>query len=223
LAAGQPVLVIGATGASGRIATQLAERHGARVVAAGRNQHILDDLAAGGADAAIRVDRPPEELTAVLADLGPYDLIIDYLWGAPAEVVFAALVRTSRHTEDAPRRTRYILVGMTAGEVAALPAMTLRAARVQLVGSVAGGPAASPRRRLLMTICSSRCRRRDPPRYRPRAACRHREDLATSRQRSAQRLRALIVAGGKVVVVSGAERPPLGSVTRRHDGRRCPA
>jgi NADPH:quinone reductase-like Zn-dependent oxidoreductase len=35
LAAGQTVLVLGATGTSGRIATQVAKRQGARVVAAG--------------------------------------------------------------------------------------------------------------------------------------------------------------------------------------------
>jgi NADPH-dependent curcumin reductase CurA len=45
LAAGQTVLVLGATGTSGRIVTQLARRHGV---------HLL----ARGADATIRVDCP---------------------------------------------------------------------------------------------------------------------------------------------------------------------
>jgi NADPH:quinone reductase-like Zn-dependent oxidoreductase len=58
LTAGQTVLVLGATGASGRIAAQLGRREGARVVAAGRNQRVLDELVARGADAAVRVDRP---------------------------------------------------------------------------------------------------------------------------------------------------------------------
>jgi NADPH:quinone reductase-like Zn-dependent oxidoreductase len=142
LAAGQTVLVLGATGTSGRIATQLAERHGARVVAAGRNRRVLDQLVARGADAAIRVDRAHDELAAAIAAEGPYDLIVDYLLGAPAEAVFAALIRTDRHADSTPQRTRYILVGMTAGEVAALPALTLRAAPVQLTGSGTGGPAA---------------------------------------------------------------------------------
>jgi|SRR5215218_416330 len=56
LAPGQTVLVLGATGTSGRIATQLATRRGARVVAAGRNQRVLAQLLARGADAMIRVD-----------------------------------------------------------------------------------------------------------------------------------------------------------------------
>jgi NADPH:quinone reductase-like Zn-dependent oxidoreductase len=142
LAAGQTVLVLGATGTSGRIAAQLAKRRGARVVAAGRNQRVLDQLVARGADAAIRVDRPHDELAAAIAAEGPYDLVVDYLWGAPAEATFGALVRTDPHAGDAPQRTRYIQVGISAGEVAGLPAITLRAAPVQLIGSGHGGPAA---------------------------------------------------------------------------------
>ncbi|MFD1544904.1 quinone oxidoreductase family protein [Nonomuraea guangzhouensis] len=140
-ATGQTVLVLGATGASGRIATQLAVRHGARVIAAGRNQRVLDELVAGGADAAIRVDRPHDELAAAIAAAGPYDLIVDYLWGAPAEAVFAALMRTGGRPDGAGRQIRYILVGMTAGEVAGLPAMALRKAPVQLIGSGTRGQA----------------------------------------------------------------------------------
>jgi NADPH:quinone reductase-like Zn-dependent oxidoreductase len=137
LAAGQTVLVLGATGTSGRIAAQLATRQGARVVTAGRSQRILDDLRARGADAAIRVDRPGDELAAAIAAEGPYDLIVDYLWGDPAEAVVAALADTGGTAE----RIRYVLVGMSAGEVAGLPAMTLRKAPVQLFGSGIGGRA----------------------------------------------------------------------------------
>ncbi|MDN3355337.1 zinc-binding alcohol dehydrogenase family protein [Actinomadura sp. DC4] len=137
LTAGQTVLVLGATGTSGRIATQLAGRHGARVVAAGRDQRVLDALAARGAGAVIRVDRPRDELAAAIAAEGPYDLIVDYLWGPPAEAVFAALMHAGGR---GPRRTRYILVGMAAGEAASLPAMTLRKAPVELIGSGNGRP-----------------------------------------------------------------------------------
>jgi len=137
LAAGQTVLVLGATGASGRIAAQLAARQGARVVAAGRSQRVLDDLQARGAAAAIRVDRPRDELAAAIAAEGPYDLIVDYLWGAPAEAVFAALPDAGAAAE----RIRYVLVGMSAGEVAGLPAMALRRAPVQIFGSGIGGRA----------------------------------------------------------------------------------
>jgi NADPH:quinone reductase-like Zn-dependent oxidoreductase len=115
LAAGEAVLVLGATGTSGRIAAQLAAGHEARVVAAGRNQDVLDHLVQRGAGAAIRVDRPHEELAAAIAAEGPYDLIVDYLWGAPAEAVFAALTRTGRGAGGPARPVRYVLVGMSAG------------------------------------------------------------------------------------------------------------
>jgi NADPH2:quinone reductase len=101
---------------------------------------VLDLLLARGASAAIGVDRPHEELAAALAAEGPYDLVVDYLWGAPAEAVFAALHRTG----DARRRTRYIQAGMAAGEVAGLPALTLRTANLRLVGSGPAGPAPLP-------------------------------------------------------------------------------
>jgi NADPH:quinone reductase-like Zn-dependent oxidoreductase len=132
LDAGETVLVLGATGASGRIAAQLAKRQRAHVVAAGRNQRVLDGL---GADVALRVDHPG--LVDAIAAEGPYDLVVDYLWGAPAEAAFAALARIG----DSVRRTRYIQVGISAGETARLPAVTLRAAPVQLFGSGIGGPA----------------------------------------------------------------------------------
>ena len=137
LAAGQTVLVLGATSTSGRIAAQLAARRGARVVAAGRNRRVLDDLRARGADATVRVDRPRDELAGAIAAEGPYDLIVDYLWGAPAEAAFAALADAG----GAAERIRYVLVGMSAGEVAGLPAMALRRAPVQISGSGIGGRA----------------------------------------------------------------------------------
>jgi NADPH:quinone reductase-like Zn-dependent oxidoreductase len=133
LTAGQTVLVLGATGTSGRIATRLAVRQGARVVAAGRDQEVLDGL---GADVVVRADRPHGELTEAVAAAGPYDLIVDYLWGPPAEAVFAALTR------DPMRRTRYVQVGIAAGAVAALPALALRGLR--LIGSGTGRPLADP-------------------------------------------------------------------------------
>jgi NADPH2:quinone reductase len=141
LAAGRNVLVLGATGTSGRIATQLAAGQGALVMAAGRNQRVLDQLVAHGAEATVAVDRPRDELAAAIAAQGPYDLIVDHLWGPPAEAVFAALVRPELRAGDGRRRIRYIQVGMTAGEVAGLPAVTLRAAPVQLTGSGIGGAA----------------------------------------------------------------------------------
>jgi NADPH:quinone reductase-like Zn-dependent oxidoreductase len=136
--AGQTVLVLGATGTSGRIAMQLAARRGARVVAAGRNHRVLDRLTAEGADAVIDLDQSGAELVEAFVVEGPYDLVIDYVWGGPAEAAFAAFTQPGVHL--VPARTRYLLVGMAAGGSARVPAMALRVTPVQLTGSGFGGP-----------------------------------------------------------------------------------
>jgi NADPH:quinone reductase-like Zn-dependent oxidoreductase len=90
---GETVLVNGATGTSGRLAVQVAKHLGAkRVVATGRNRAVLDQLPTIGADAVVGLDQPPEDLTAAfhqhVAD--GVDVVLDYLWGPPAEQLIAA-------------------------------------------------------------------------------------------------------------------------------------
>ena len=65
LRGGETVLVLGATGAVGQLAVQLARQHGAgRVIGAGRNRAALEHLLALGADAVIglRPGEPEDEL-----------------------------------------------------------------------------------------------------------------------------------------------------------------
>ncbi len=89
---GETVLVLGATGVSGRIAVALAERLGAGpVIAAGGNQAVLDQL-----PAAATVTLGGAGDAAALAEAaGPdgIDVIIDYLWGPPTEAAIAVITR----------------------------------------------------------------------------------------------------------------------------------
>src|SRR6516225_2908086 len=63
LAPGENVLILGATGVTGKLATKIAKLLGAgRVVAAGRNQQVLSTLRKQGADATIGLDLPTPEL-----------------------------------------------------------------------------------------------------------------------------------------------------------------
>lgn len=133
---GQRVLILGATSTAGQIAAQLAVRAGAHVVVAGRDQTGLDRLAAFGAEAVVRLDRSQDEIASAIAAHGPYDLIADFVWGAPAEATFAALMAAG----GGPVETRYILVGMAAGDTAGLPAMALRRAPLHIQGSGTGKP-----------------------------------------------------------------------------------
>src|SRR6476646_4144581 len=62
---GETVLILGGSGVVSKLAIQVAKHLGAaRVVAAGRNEHVLASLPDLGADAIIALDRPDQELAA---------------------------------------------------------------------------------------------------------------------------------------------------------------
>jgi NADPH:quinone reductase-like Zn-dependent oxidoreductase len=137
---GQTVLVLGATGVTGRVAVQAARRLGAgRVVAAGRNERALAELLDLGADATIRLDQPDEALGAAFAaEAGErgYDVVIDHLWGRPTEVLLGAL--THHDLELRSSRTRLVQVGDMAGSHASVPAAVLRSGGVEILGAGTG-------------------------------------------------------------------------------------
>ena len=114
---GETVLILGATGVTGRLAVQLARHLGAgRVVGAGRNAEALEALAGLGADATISLEGSDDELEEAFADEavdGGYDVILDYLWGRPTEALVAAL--TGHDVTAESRRTRLIQIGEMAG------------------------------------------------------------------------------------------------------------
>jgi NADPH:quinone reductase-like Zn-dependent oxidoreductase len=141
LAAGETVLILGATGVTGKVAVQIARILGAaRVVAAGRNRQVLSKLPELGADATIQLDRPAAELIdAFRGEAGEkgFDVIIDYLWGAPTEALLAALTRAEFAV--AGSEMRLVAVGESAGPTVALPSALLRSAPVTIMGT-AGVP-----------------------------------------------------------------------------------
>jgi hypothetical protein len=83
LTAGETVLIPGATGVTGKLAIQTAKLLGAgRVVAAGRNEQVLNTLHDLGADTIIRLDKHGQDLTEAFSrevgDTG-FDVIIRWL------------------------------------------------------------------------------------------------------------------------------------------------
>lgn len=139
LGEGQRVLVLGATGVTGGLAVQLAKQwFGAgSVVAAGRNAERLDDLMSRGADDTIRLgDGALTEAVRARHTERPFDLVLDYLWGAPAEQTLRAFGQGD--LEASFHRTRFVQVGEMAGPTIQLPAATLRSAGVEIVGQGAG-------------------------------------------------------------------------------------
>jgi NADPH:quinone reductase-like Zn-dependent oxidoreductase len=137
LAAGENVLILGATGVAGQLAIQIAKHLGAgRVVAAGRNERILTGLQKLGADATIRLDQADNELAESFSQEAAgagFDIVLDFLWGHPTEVFIAAMTR--RGFPSARSGTRLIQIGDSAGPVISLPAMALRSAAITIAGS----------------------------------------------------------------------------------------
>ena len=97
LVRGENVLILGATGVTGKLAVKIAKLLGAaRVVAAGRNQESLDSLHDLGADATISLILPETELSEAFsqeAGQAGFQVVIDYVWGRPAGAFLAAITR----------------------------------------------------------------------------------------------------------------------------------
>jgi NADPH:quinone reductase-like Zn-dependent oxidoreductase len=135
--AGESVLILGATGVAGQLAVQVAKRLGARrVVAAGRNPQALEKLKTLGADSVISLDQEQAPLVSAfrteIAEAG-VDVVLDYLWGQPAESVLQAIAQ--KGLRKASSRVRFIQIGESAGKTISLPAATLRSSGLELLGS----------------------------------------------------------------------------------------
>jgi NADPH:quinone reductase len=114
---GERVLVLGATGAVGQAAVQLAKLLGAgRVVGAGRNAEALQRVRELGA--AEVVELGDGDLSAAFEEAagGPLDIVIDPLWGEPAMAALRVLA-----TEG-----RLVNVGQSAGTDVRIPLELVR-------------------------------------------------------------------------------------------------
>ena len=141
-ASGQSVLVLGATGNAGTMAVQVAKRLGAgRVVAAGRDLARLTALRLIGADEIVQLTGDSDATSRSLGAAAPeVDIVLDYLWGRPAQQAITALL-TAR--SDRSRALDWIQIGAIAGPTIALPSVALRSANLRLQGN--GQGAVSPR------------------------------------------------------------------------------
>jgi NADPH:quinone reductase-like Zn-dependent oxidoreductase len=135
--AGESVLILGATGTSGRLAVQIAKRLGARrIVAAGRNVEALEELRALGADAVISISQDREALVSAFRNEwanDKVDIVLDYVWGAPAEAVLEAI--SQKGLRNAASRIRFLQIGSMASPTISLNAATLRSSGLEILGS----------------------------------------------------------------------------------------
>src|ERR1700683_134457 len=137
LSPSETVLILGATGVTGKLAVQIAKILGAgRVIAAGRNEQTLNSLLELGADATMQLEKSGEDLTKAFAreagDKG-FQVVIDYLWGPPTEALLDALTRNEFAAIGS--ETRLVQVGESAGAAISLPAAVLRSAPLTIMGT----------------------------------------------------------------------------------------
>jgi len=136
LAAGETVLVNGATGSAGKLAVQIARHLGAKkVIATGRNPAVLQDLARLGADVTLSLQEPAAFEAACQEQFSQgVDVVLDYLWGPSAETLLITAARTAK--DGVP--LRYVEIGAASGSDINLPGAVLRASAISLMGSGIG-------------------------------------------------------------------------------------
>ena len=123
VAAGERVLILGATGIVGLLGVQAARLLGAGVVvAAGRDASALAHARERGADATVTLPATADQLREAAG--GDFDVVLDPLWGEPAQAAVEALAF----------RGRLVNLGQSAGAHAELPSVTIRFRELSILG-----------------------------------------------------------------------------------------
>ncbi len=125
---GEQVLILGASGAVGQVAVQAAKLLGAgRVIAASRDEAARERALTRGADAVVDLtgDDVGEISRRIAAACdGPLHLVIDPVWGIPAEAAVRVLAPEGR----------LVNIGGAAGPAARLESATLRSRMHAILG-----------------------------------------------------------------------------------------
>ena len=125
---GEQVLVLGASGAVGQVAVQAAKLLGAgRVIAASRDEAARTRALSRGADAVVDLNGDDvDEISRRIAAAcdGPLHLVIDPVWGLPAEAAVRVLAAEGR----------LINIGSAAGPTARFESATLRSRLHAILG-----------------------------------------------------------------------------------------
>ena len=137
LQTGETVLVLGAGGSAGQLAVQSARLLGAGLVVGAARGKDLEQVADLGADAVVDL-ADDQAIDAGLAAAAPggYDVIVDFLWGAPAP-------HAMNHANVG---ARYIQVGNAAGPTSTITASAIRNKLLTIVGQGTVGTPAEVRR-----------------------------------------------------------------------------
>jgi NADPH:quinone reductase-like Zn-dependent oxidoreductase len=132
LQAGEHVLVLGASGTVGQVGIQVARLRGAgRVIGACRDAQGRQRATELGADAVVDLTGDAPEIASRIAEAsgGRLDLVLDPVWGQPAEAAMRVL---SPHG-------RLVNLGSGAGQQANLSSATLRGDELSVLGYTNNG------------------------------------------------------------------------------------
>lgn len=137
---GNVVLINGATGVTGQLAVQVAKHYGAaKVIVTGRSSERLEKLHNLGADVSISLAQEDGAIVQQLQQLhreAPIDIVLDYIWGHPVELIIQSLKGEGVHSVSHP--VTIVTVGDMAGKTIALGSGTLRSSDITLLGSGLG-------------------------------------------------------------------------------------
>ncbi|GIH51017.1 NADPH2:quinone reductase [Microbispora rosea] len=108
-----------------------------RIVATGRDDDQLREVQALGAGTVINTAVSDEALAQAYLDArgDGYDIVLDYLWGRPSEILLRALVPRSFAFG---KPTRVVQIGESAGAGLTLAASSLRTSGVEIYGAAKG-------------------------------------------------------------------------------------
>lgn len=135
LIAGETVLVQGATGVAGRLAIQIARLLGAgRIIATGRDDGALAEVSELGADAVINTAVDDDALIESFRKHAGdgYDVVADYLWGRPTELLTRALTPDSFAM---PKPTRLVHIGESDRSSIELSGDAIRTSGLEIYGA----------------------------------------------------------------------------------------
>ncbi|PUB30888.1 NADPH:quinone reductase-like Zn-dependent oxidoreductase [Elizabethkingia sp. YR214] len=134
---GQNILINGATGVTGMIAVQLARHYKAnKIIVTGRNEEQLQKVLQLGADISVSLKQNDDDiinqLKAIHAE-NHIDIVIDYLWGKPVELILKSVKGGSVSHESG--KVRIVTVGEMAGPTINLGSGFLRSSDIEIMGS----------------------------------------------------------------------------------------
>ena len=109
-----------------------------RVIATGRDAAKLEQLLCSGADAVVNLGDDEASIVQQLRVefAAGVDVVLDYLWGRPAELLLQALPDREYAREGVA--IRFVQIGSIAGQTITLPGAWLRQGGLQLIGSGIG-------------------------------------------------------------------------------------